>query len=48
MTFPKPIRERFWRIIKYDKLYLLQLQNGHQVLQASDEFIEYYNHKRDH
>ena len=40
--------ERFWRTIKYDKLYLMQLQNGHEVLKACEEFIDYYNHKRDH
>jgi putative transposase len=40
--------ERFWRTIKYEKLYLLEPQNGHQVLEACEEFINYYNHRRDH
>ena len=40
--------ERFWRTIKYDKLYLLELSTGNQVLQACDEFISYYNNRRDH
>lgn len=40
--------ERFWRTIKYEKLYLLELKTGHDVWQACDEFIGYYNNKRDH
>lgn len=40
--------ERFWRTIKYDKLYLEDLQTGHDVYQACNEFITYYNCKRDH
>lgn len=40
--------ERFFRTIKYDKLYLQELNNGHQVEQACSEFIEYYNLRRDH
>jgi len=40
--------ERFWRTIKYDKLYLLELKTGHDVWQACDEFIGYYNYKRGH
>ena len=40
--------ERFWRTIKYDKLNLEDLQTGHDVYQACNEFITYYNRKRDH
>jgi len=40
--------ERFWRTIKYDKLYLLELKTGHDVWQACDEFIGYYNYKKGH
>jgi len=40
--------ERFWRSIKYEKLYLLEFKTGHDVWQACDEFIGYYNNKRDH
>ena len=42
--------ERFWRTIKYDKLYLLELVTGEQVRQAcaEAEFITYYNYKRGH
>ncbi|MCB9245540.1 MAG: IS3 family transposase [Flavobacteriales bacterium] len=40
--------ERFFRTIKYEKLYLQELNNGHQVEQACREFIEYYNLRRDH
>jgi putative transposase len=40
--------ERFWRTIKYDKLYLLELKTGHEVWQACEEFIGYYNYRRGH
>lgn len=40
--------ERFWRTIKYEKLYLTLLDSGHQVQRACAEFIDYYNHRRDH
>ncbi len=42
------IVERFFRTIKYDKLYLESLENGADVQRACQEFIQYYNHKRDH
>ncbi len=40
--------ERFWRTIKNETLYLLELRSGHDVWQACDEFIGYYNNKRVH
>lgn len=40
--------ERFWRTIKYDKLYLYTIENGHHALELCEEFMEYYNHKRMH
>ena len=42
------IVERFFRTIKYDKLYLESLETGADVQRACNEFIQYYNHKRDH
>ena len=42
------IVERFFRTIKYDKLYLESLETGADVQRACHEFIPYYNHKRDH
>ena len=42
------IVERFFRTIKYDKLYLESLETGADVQRACHEFIQYYNHKRDH
>lgn len=38
--------ERFWRTIKYDKLYLVSLENGKYLYKAFQEFITYYNHRR--
>lgn len=40
--------ERFWRTIKYDKLYLTELHTGRDVEQSCDEFIRYYNDRRGH
>ena len=40
--------ERFWRTIKYDKLYLYTIENGHHALELCEEFMEYYNFKRMH
>lgn len=40
--------ERFWRTIKYDKLYLHSIENGHHAMELCSEFIEYYNHRRMH
>jgi len=40
--------ERFWRTIKYDKLYLERPENGKELNRACREFITYYNHRRDH
>ena len=42
------IVERFFRTIKYDKLYLESLETGADVWRASHEFNPYHNHKRDH
>jgi len=40
--------ERFFRTIKYDKLYLIELQNGQHVIKVCEEFIQYYNCRRGH
>jgi putative transposase len=40
--------ERFWRTIKYDKIYLVRPETPTELYQACREFIEYYNYKRDH
>ena len=40
--------ERFWRTIKYDKLYLVVPETCRELYVACHEFITYYNEKRDH
>ena len=40
--------ERFCRTIKYEKLYLQELCNGHQVEKACSKFIDQYSLRRDH
>lgn len=47
-TIDNVIVERFFRTIKYDKLYLESLETGADVQRACHEFIKYYFHKRDH
>ncbi len=42
------IVERFFRTIKYDKIYPEPLETDSQVQRAFLEFIHNYNHKRDH
>jgi len=40
--------ERFFRTIKYDKIYLVQPETGSELYQVCSQFIHYYNEKRDH
>lgn len=40
--------ERFFRTIKYDKLYLCPASNGLELYNQCDEFINYYNERRSH
>lgn len=40
--------ERFFRTIKYDKIYLERPENGSELQSVCKQFINYYNEKRDH
>lgn len=40
--------ERFFRTIKYDKIYLEVPQNGTELHQCCEHFINFYNQKREH
>lgn len=40
--------ERFFRTIKHEKLYLEELCNGIEVHSACQQFIHYYNQRREH
>jgi len=40
--------ERFWRTLKYEKLYLQTIENGMHANQLCREFMEYYNYRRSH
>jgi putative transposase len=40
--------ERFFRTIKYDKIYLEHPETGKDLHQACSQFIDYYNERRDH
>lgn len=40
--------ERFFRTIKYDKIYLNPPTDGLHLYRICEEFINYYNHKRSH
>ena len=40
--------ERFFRTIKYEKIYLEHPETGHELHQVCSQFMNYYNEKRDH
>lgn len=40
--------ERFFRTIKYEKIYLEHPETGQELHQVCSQFINYYNEKRDH
>jgi len=40
--------ERFFRTIKYEKIYLEYPETGYELNQVCSQFIQYYNEKRDH
>ena len=40
--------ERFFRTIKYEKIYLEHPETGYELHRACLQFINYYNEKRDH
>lgn len=40
--------ERFFRTIKYEKIYLEHPETGQELHQVCSQFIDYYNERRDH
>ncbi len=40
--------ERFFRTIKYDKIYLERPETGNELYAVCKQFINYYNERRDH
>lgn len=40
--------ERFFRSFKWEKLYLEEYENSHQLKKIIQEYIEYYNNERPH
>ena len=40
--------ERFFRTIKYEKIYLEHPETGYELHQVCSQFMNYYNEKRDH
>lgn len=40
--------ERFFRSYKWEKLYLEEYENGHQLKKITQEYVEYYNNERPH
>lgn len=40
--------ERFFRTIKYEKIYLEHPETGSKLHEVCSQFIQYYNEKRDH
>lgn len=40
--------ERFWRSLKQEKIYLVELNTVHEAKTAINEYMEFYNFKRKH
>ncbi|MGI6306852.1 MAG: IS3 family transposase [Bacteroidales bacterium] len=40
--------ERFFRMIKYEKIYLERPETGNELYHICSQFIQYYNERRDH
>jgi len=40
--------ERFWRTLKYEKIYLCPTSDPHQLYNNINQFINYYNNQRKH
>jgi len=40
--------ERFWKSIKYEKIYLNPPNGGLDLCEMVNEYIEFYNNKRRH
>jgi len=40
--------ERYWRTLKYEKIYLQPIEDGREANRLIHEFVEYYNQKRPH
>ena len=40
--------ERLWRSLKYEAVYLHELEDGHHARQVVGSWIEFYNHARPH
>lgn len=40
--------ERFFRTIKYEKIYLYHPETGNELHEVCSQFINYYNQRRDH
>ena len=40
--------ERFWRSLKQEKIYLMELNSVHDAKMAIDEYMQFYNFRRKH
>jgi len=40
--------ERLWRSLKYEAVYLHEMNNGYAAQSVIDDWIHFYNHKRPH
>ena len=40
--------ERLWRSLKYEAVYLHELENGDHARQVVGSWIDFYNHARPH
>ncbi len=48
VKFPRSTRQRFWRSIKQEYIYLHLPDNGSKLYQGIKFYINYYNERRHH
>ena len=40
--------ERLWRSLKYECVYLREMESGFEAMRVIGNWMEYYNHERPH
>ena len=48
VRFPLLTRQRLWRTVKQDYVYLNPAENGMELYKGLKEFFRYYNYRKSH
>ena len=48
VKFPRSTRQRFWRTIKQEYVYLYPAEDGKVLFKGLKKFLDYYNNRRTH